>query len=907
MNPERWALVDRLLQSSLPLSPADRETFLRSRCNSDDELYREIESLLKAHEKAAKFLENTAIEVEAQAMATSSPQLEVGARVGPYRVVSRLGTGGMGDVYRAHDTWLERDVAIKVLIGDFADDLPRFQRARQEARAASALNHPNILTIHEIGDSDGTPFIVSEFVDGRTLRTCIRDGSLPLARALDVALQIASALAAAHKSGIVHGDIKPENVMIRPDGLVKVLDFGLARSYGELVGNDSTRIAIAGTPTYMSPEQASGHEVDSRTDIFSLGVILAEMLSGSGPSLASRGSKETQKVVDRMLKADRDERYSSADHVYADLQKLRDSLGRRRLHPVTVSAFVMLGAVTIAIVATWLARSSPAAAPHVAKLTPITSNNRAVTAAISPEGAHVAYVTQESDGAVLRLRELRTGRDAVITPASATEYVGLAFSRDGRSLYYVARDDIDPSYALYQTSPPGENPKRVTAGFVSEIALSPDGERVAFVRARPPGEYVLTVAHADGSSERPLLARRMGRDTIGQHLSWSPDGRTIVITAGDAGHPPFATLIAVNVGDGTEKPIPVRSGQLFRSLAWTTDGGGIVVSALDREHDSGYQLWNLTYPDGTQTKITNDLQSYRGISLTADSRAFVALQDSAEVSVWTAHNDDRFQATRIAASTGNDDGQYGLAWTPNGQIIYTSTSGNATDLWMMNANGSGRRPLTRGTARNMAPTVSRDGRYVVFVSNRGGAFAIWRMSLDGGDARFLTTANATSRPRLSPDGRWVVYHQVTTTGGPPTSWKISIDGGTARPMRDGQARSPVVSPDGTRVAYSFIDPSGSRPGPKIAIADFESGALITTLDAPTLQVDWTPDGKALSFVRTQRGASNVWIQPLTGGAAAPVTAFDAEQIHQLDWSRDGRLVLSRGTTGRDVMMISGFR
>ena len=244
-EPERWALVDRLLQSCLSLSPADREVFLRSHCNSDDELYREVESLLDAHHKAPHFLENTAIEAEARAMATSAARINVGARIGPYRIVSRLGTGGMGDVYRAHDTLLDRDVAIKVLTGYFADD--RGRHARQEAKAASALNHPNILTIHEIGECEGTPFIVSEYVEGRTLRTCIRDGAMPLPTALDVALQITSALSVAHKAGIVHGDIKPENVMIRTDGLVKVLDFGLARS-PDTVGNNSSRRARAGTP-----------------------------------------------------------------------------------------------------------------------------------------------------------------------------------------------------------------------------------------------------------------------------------------------------------------------------------------------------------------------------------------------------------------------------------------------------------------------------------------------------------------------------------------------------------------------------------------------------------------------------------------------------------------------------------
>ena len=608
-----------------------------------------------------------------------------------------------------------------------------------------------------------------------------------------------------------------------------------------------------------------------------------------------------------MLAADRDARYSERCPGACGSESFTRSARSSSTAAVTVGAFLLFSALLIAIAGTQFARSTPESPPPIAKLTPITSNKRAVAAAISPDGARVAYVTQEVEGAAVRLRELATGRDAVITPASPTDYVSVTFSRDGRVLYYIARDATNPIYALYQTSPPGENPKRVTSGFISEVAFSPDGKHLAFVRGRPPGEYVLMVADADGSGERPLLARRMGRDTIGQHLSWSPDGRTIVITAGDASHPPYSTLIGVNVADGTEKPIPVRSGQLFRSLTWTTDGSAIIFAALDRELDSGYQLWHLRYPDGTQTKITNDLQSYQEISLAADSSAFVTLQDSAEVSIWTARRNDRFQGTRLAATTGNDDGQHGLAWTPSGSLVYTSTAGNATDLWMMDAHRTGRRPLTSGTARNLSPAVSPDGRYVVFVSNRSGVFAIWRLNLDRGDLKFLTAAGAQSRPRLSPDGKWVVYHQMTTTEGPPTSWKISIDGGTPHPITTGDARFPSISPDGTRIAYSFIAPSGSRPGRRVTIVDFESGAVIATLNVPALQVDWTPDGKALSFVRTERGASNIWTQPLDGGAATPLTAFHSEQIHQFNWTRDGRLAISRGPTNRDVVMISGFR
>jgi eukaryotic-like serine/threonine-protein kinase len=910
MEPERWALVDQLLQSSLSLSPADREAYLRSRCISDDELYREVESLLEAHDNATSFLESTAIEVEARAVATTTARFEVGTRIGPYRVISRLGTGGMSEVYRARDTTLERDVAIKVLTGDFADDRERLQRVRQEAKAASALNHPNILTIHEIGEDQGTSFIVAEYIEGRTLRACISDTGMPLATALDVALQIASALSAAHEAGIVHRDIKPENVIVRPDGLVKVLDFGLARPRHTLANNESERRAIAGTPTYMSPEQLSDQEVDARTDIFSLGVVVYEMISGRVPlpgahAIDTHGTSSSllHEIIARMLATDRNERYSSADQVHAALTQVRDRLAHRRPRPVTVSALVVFSAVIIAIVGTRFARSTPASPPPMAKLTPITSNNRAVAAAISPDGARVAYVTQEVDGAVVWLRELATGRDAVITPASPTDYVGLTFSRDRRVLYYVARDATNPIYALYQTSPPGENPKRVTSGFISEVAFSPDGKRLAFVRGRPPGDYVLMVANADGSSERPLLTRRMGRDTIGQHLSWSPDGRTIVITAGDASHPPYATLIAVNVNDGTAKPIPVRAGQLFRSLTWTTDGGGIVLSALDRALDSGYQLWHLTYPDGTQTKITNDLQSYQGISLAADSSAFVTLQDHAGASVWTARREDRFQGRRIAATTGNDDGQYGLAWTPDGRIVYTSTVADATDLLIMDADGGNRRALTRGGKRNMLPSVSADGRYLVYVSNRSGPYGIWRMSLSGGDVKYLAAADG-SRPHVSPDGKWVLYHRILGNN-PPTLWKVSIDGGVPERFTDRHSRNPVVSPNGTLVAYTYLGPDSRRP--HTAIVPVDGGPPIMTIDMPALQVRWTPDGNALSFVKSDRGVSNIWKTPLDGGPSVPVTAFDAEQIYQFDWSRDGRLVVSRGTTSRDVVMISGFR
>ncbi|MBK7708251.1 MAG: serine/threonine protein kinase [Acidobacteria bacterium] len=291
MNSERWQKVKGIFDAAVELAPNERTGFLDESCGTDDELRSDVESLLAASEDADSFMESPAIGEVADVMPQRG-NLEAGKMFGHYEIIRLIGEGGMGDVYLAKDNKLDRQVAVKVLNAEYSRHDSNLQRFLQEAKAASGLNHPNILVIHEIGESETSKYIVSEFIEGETLREVIERSPLNLSEALDISIQTANALVAAHAAKIVHRDIKPENIIIRPDGFVKILDFGLAKlverkAFGSDASvTDQNRTAkgiILGTVNYMSPEQAKGEEIDERTDIFSFGAVVYEMIAGKAP------------------------------------------------------------------------------------------------------------------------------------------------------------------------------------------------------------------------------------------------------------------------------------------------------------------------------------------------------------------------------------------------------------------------------------------------------------------------------------------------------------------------------------------------------------------------------------------------------------------------------------------------
>jgi len=351
--------VEEIFQSAVDHSPDKRTAYLDDVCNGDIQLRREVESMISSYERAGSFMEKPAIAIDACVLGEAGTHAHVGQHIGHYTILKEIGRGGMGEVYLAEDTTLGRRIALKILPAFFTKDEQRVRRFQQEARAASALNHPNILTIHEIGKTGSTYFIATEFIEGQTLRDRLAQSPVRLADALEIAMQAASALSSAHQAGLVHRDIKPENIMIRPDGLVKVLDFGLVKLTDEGDGVDSAsttqpKVAtnagmVMGTASYMSPEQACGSSVDGRTDIWSLGVVLYELIAGRLPFEGSNTNQflasilsdkeplplvryasgvpaELERIIEKALSKNRDERYQTSKDMLLDLKKLKQRL-----------------------------------------------------------------------------------------------------------------------------------------------------------------------------------------------------------------------------------------------------------------------------------------------------------------------------------------------------------------------------------------------------------------------------------------------------------------------------------------------------------------------------------------------------------------------------------------------------
>ena len=351
MTPERWQQVNELFTALVELEPEERSVFLNRSCAGDHNLRSEVESLLASDSRGWNVMERPALEMAAPLLAHEQPQLTTGQTFSHYEIVELLGKGGMGEVYLAADKLLNRKIALKLLPADYTQDRERLRRFQQEAQAASALNHPNILTIHEIGQIEDRRFIATEFVDGETLRQRLKRAPLTLSEVLEIAIQVASALSAAHDAGIVHRDIKPENIMLRRDGYVKVLDFGLAKLTeqqevtSQTLTIDDLNVSsglVMGTVKYMSPEQARGKQIDARSDIFSLGVVLYEIVSGRLPFEGNTTNElvtailkkeapqltivpvEMQRIVSKALRKKKEERYQTIENLLVDLRSLKE-------------------------------------------------------------------------------------------------------------------------------------------------------------------------------------------------------------------------------------------------------------------------------------------------------------------------------------------------------------------------------------------------------------------------------------------------------------------------------------------------------------------------------------------------------------------------------------------------------
>lgn len=994
MNTQHWLQVKEIFQSAVALPPGERDEFLAQACSGNDSLRQDVESLIAAHEKAGSFLDSPAYEVVAELLSDQGLELRPGEVIASYEILSYISRGGMGEVYLAQDQRLNRKVALKLLPSAFTRDNDRLRRFEQEARAASALNHPNIITIHEIQKVNSTHLIVTEFVEGETLRQRLARAPLNLAEALQVAIQIADALTAAHKAGIIHRDIKPENVMLRPDGYLKVLDFGLAK----LAENSPSVIAaeaptrhiktgsgiVIGTAGYMSPEQARGLVVDERSDIFSLGAVIYEMVArrkpfdGETPSDVLAAILKTEppplsrlkpdipaelvRIVTKALRKDREERYQVVKDLLIDLRTLKQEVEfnaklEQSVAPETtadvpaatsasttgalprltgevtsvteslrleikrhkVRTFVVLIGIALATLGGYalyrLLSREPRSIPFQRmNITRLTNSGKAIDATISPDGKYLVYVLRDAGKQSLWIRQVSTVNDTQISPPASVGFFGITISPDGNDIYYAVKANLDQG-SLYRMPILGGTSVKLLERIDSAVSFSPDGKRLVLVRGNfpNPGESALVIANIDGSGERTLAVRRMPErfsPIFFTAPAWSPDGEVVAATVANVGA--GSHVITFRVDDGKEEVRILESWPFIARVQWLPDKSGLFVIGGDSPGLA--QLWFVSYPDGEKRRITNDLNTYRTIGVTADGSKLSTIQVSGLVNIWVAPDGDAKRAVQLP--TGNV-GFYnlsgnGLSWTPEGRIVFVSNESGNLDIWIMDPDGANRKQLTANNGQNVSPVVSADGRYIVFASDRAGGPSIWRMNIDGSNATRLTSGPRDFLPSVSPDNKHVVYSSTGATHS--TIWKVPIDGGTAIELTDSVAVAPVVSPDGKLVAFVYPDaPDPFAPPNRIAVIPFEGGAPLRTFrfqESGTFgtRMQWSADGRSVLYTVSDNRVTNIWRQSLDGGSPQQVTDFKDSLMTGFAWSRDGKqLACTRGILLSDAVLISDVR
>jgi eukaryotic-like serine/threonine-protein kinase len=589
---------------------------------------------------------------------------------------------------------------------------------------------------------------------------------------------------------------------------------------------------------------------------------------------------------------------------------------RRKWLGVGATAIVLLAAgVALVVFKPWDRPASSNASQPI-KIERLTTNGRATTAAISPDGKFYVYTRDEGGKHSLWVRQLAASRDVEIIPAAEDVYYwGIGFSPDSNYINFVeVQYEKNVDWVLYQMPVLGGTQKRLMGDADSGVGYSPDGKQFAYIRDEhpTPEESSLVIANNDGTEERVLASRKAPEyfAARGRIPAWSPDGKTIAcITGDDTPVMGKMDVVEVNVADGAIKPVQTQAWNYITQVAWLKDKSRLLVLGQQtgsKSYDN--QIWSFSYPAGEARRITADLDDYLSISLTAESDALVTVQASSISNLWVAPMADTSRAVQIKSGGANGEGNDGLAWTPDGRIVYASRIGGADDVWIINSDGSGPKQLTSDTGLNLPSRVTPDGRYIVFASLRNEEMNIWRMDLDGSNQKQLTNGNiGTFHPSVTPDSKWVIFTAENTDG--PRLWKVSIDGGDPVQLMNRFTNSPEVSPDGKWIACSYRHDSNSTW--RYAIIPIDGGEPIKVFDLLGKQSDfrWSADGKSLYYLRdTEGGVTNIWSMPLDDKPPSQVTDFKTERIYNFALSSDRKQVaLSRGTTTSDVVLIRDFR
>ncbi|MBZ5623289.1 MAG: serine/threonine-protein kinase [Acidobacteriia bacterium] len=862
MQTEQRARIEAIFHAALERPLDERGGFLDSACAGDDAVRRGVESLLLQYENSDQQLNSTQ---------TCAHPLQPGERFGIYEIQARLGVGGMGEVYRAQDTRLLRTVALKVIAIplDRPADVARFHA---EARALLSLNHPHIVTVYDFGEAGGRPFLVTELIDGETLYHRLKRGPIAPEEALRIAIEVSLALSATHQAGIVHRDIKPENIMLRPDGYVKLVDFGLAKSAESAGAPSLTEPGVAvGTYRYMSPEQLRGEPVDERTDVFSLGLVLYEMLAGNqarralGPidlSALDHLPEKLQMSVQRALEERREDRYASAEQMAADLVEARDlqivasSSRTNRLPQLTPT--------------------SPAE--------PLPEATKRVKSALRLWilGAVAAILL----GAVLLYQVWKT---AGLFPASSPlpqpmhkqiTFVGdatfPAISPDGESVAYVSGGEAPKQRLMLQDLKGGQAIELTSASRVFSPRWSPDGSELIARLSDSVASLKIVLIPRLGGPYRPI--------GTGAFASWSPDGRQIAKTFQNE-----RGFRIVNPVTGSVKRIPLTGFQWFDDFDWSSSSN--LLAALTNTKGRS-AIWTV-HPDGSQQRkvIEEDRLSSPRWSTAGNAIYFLHYKGDT-VDLLKASINPKSGEARNPPSvllSGLEVGTYFTLSRNATRLAYTRVQASS-NLWSVQFDGSGKgkppqaRMLTTGTASHRSLSMSPDGKWIAFIIGTH----IYKMPAQGGARLQLTFTDAAfvRSTAWSPDGKRIAFG--SSEGGTARVWVVDADGANRRQFANTQLSDnyEITWSPGRHILYqqqgnqnfNVLDPDTGEE--RALLQDKPVGWILFT-------PRYSPDGKKVAVFWNRGPQSGLWVISLVDGSSTLVRSGD---VFPIGWKPDSNSI-----------------